>query len=190
MYNRNRFISMGFNTYVELTPEEAKAKYDEIITEWEMFLDQNDPNLRLDKDYFVHDRNLFEVIRRCDKRILYFYIFHELVDECEYKELAVKCFWIITLKPFMVVNTKSKIYNCPNEMFSLFLIFSAINKVYNRVFPNSEFKYPSADRIKDILYDFKYCSMSRESMISFIETLADTYGVGISYILKSLKDEN
>ncbi|MBD5442632.1 MAG: hypothetical protein K2M50_05160 [Treponemataceae bacterium] len=52
-------------------------------------------------------------------------------------------------------------------------------------FPNKEFKYPSSERIKDILYDFKYCSLSREAMIAFVETLADTYGVGISYILNN-----
>lgn len=188
MFDRNRFVSLDYKSYVELTPEEVKVRYDEIIDEWEKFLDQNDPNLKLDKDYFVHSRNLFEVIRRCDKRVLYFYIFHGLREECEYKELAVKCFWINSLKPFMVVNAESAIYNCPNEMFSLFLILSAINKVYNQTFPDKEFKYPSAERIQDILYDFKYCSISRESMISFIETLADTYGVGISYILNNLKE--
>ena len=72
-------------------------------------------------------------------------------------------------------------------MFSLFLILSAIRGVYNEVFPDEEFRYPSPERIQDILYDFKYCSISREAMISFVETLADTYGVGISYILKNVK---
>lgn len=185
MYNRNRFVDLNFKKYVELTDEEVQVRYDGIIKRWEDFLDQNDDSLRLDADYYVHSRNLFEIIRRCDKRVLYFYIFHDLKEECEYKEIAVLSFWLITLKPFMVVKEKSPIYNCPNEMFALYLILSVICGAYEKIFPGKEFKYPSADRIKDILYDFKYCSLSREAMIAFVETLADTYGVGISYILNN-----
>lgn len=186
--SRNRFVDLGYKQYTELTNEEIDQRYNEIIDKWELFLDQNDPNLIINEEYYVHERNLYEVIRRCDKRILYFYIFHGLIEECEYKEVAVQCFWINTLKPFMVVKRDSRIYNCPNEMFSLFLILSAIRGVYKNEYPDKEFVYPSPERIQDILYDFKYCSMSREAMISFVETLADTYGVGISYILKKAKD--
>lgn len=188
--NRNRFVDLGYKQYTELTDDEVKQRYDELIEKWEQFLNQNDMSLQLNKDYFVHSRNLFEVIRRCDKRILYFYVFHGLIEECEYKEIAVQCFWINTLKPFMVVNESSKIYNCPNEMFSLFLILSSIRGIYKTEFGDKEFKYPSSERIQDILYDFKYCSMSREAMISFVETLADTYGVGISYILNNKNNVN
>lgn len=185
--NRNRFVELGYKQYTELTNDEVKQRYNEIIEKWEQFLNQNSPSLQLNMDYYVHERNLFEVIRRCDKRVLYFYIFHGLKEECEYKEVAVQCFWINTLKPFMVINEDSSIYNCPNEMFSLFLILSAIRGIYENEYPEAEFNYPSPARIQDILYDFKYCSMSREAMISFVETLADTYGVGISYILKKSK---
>ncbi len=183
--NRNRFINLGYKKYTELTDSEVKQRYDDIIEKWEQFLNQNDPSLQLNSDYYVHSRNLFEVIRRCDKRILYFYIFYGLEEECEYKEVAIQCFWINTLKPFMVVNNNSPIYNCPNEMFSLFLILSAIRGIYKNEYEDKEFRYPSPTRIQDILYDFKYCSISREAMISFVETLADTYGVGIEYILKN-----
>jgi len=187
--SRNRFVDLDYKQYIELTDDEVKQRYDELINKWEQFLDQNDMSLQLNKDYFVHSRNLFEVIRRCDKRILYFYVFHGLEEECEYKEIAVQCFWLNTLKPFMVINENSKIYNCPNEMFSLFLILSAIRGIYKTEFEDKEFRYPSPERIQDILYDFKYCSISRESMISFVETLADTYGVGIIYILNKRKQK-
>lgn len=49
-------------------------------------------------------------------------------------------------------------------------------------YPDKEFSYPSAKRIQEILYDFKYCSLTREAMIAFVETFADVYGVGISSI--------
>lgn len=83
----------------------------------------------------------------------------------------------------MVVNSKSVIYNCPNEMFSFFLIMNLIEELYKENFPEKEFQYPSDKRIRDIIYKFKYCSLSRESMIAFVETFADTYNIGISYIL-------
>lgn len=183
MSEKNRFIELGYRQYVELTDDEVQQRYDALINQWINFLAFNKENLELGKDYYVHTNNLFEVIRRCDKRVLYFYVFHGLVEECEYKEIALLCFWINTLKPFMVVKEDSAIYNSPNEMFSLFLILSTIRGAYSKIVKDKEFKYPSDKRMRDILYDFKYCSMSREAMIAFIETLADSYGVGISYIL-------
>ena len=95
--------------------------------------------------------------------------------------LEIECFWLNTLKPFMVIDEKSKLYDCPNEKFSLFLILSTISAVYS-IYKNEKFEYPSKERIRDILYDFKYCSLSREAMISFVETFADTYGVGIEFV--------
>ena len=69
-------------------------------------------------------------------------------------------------------------------MFSLFRIISVIRAAYEKRNPGKKFEYPSPARIQDILYDFKYCSISREAMVAFIETFADVYGVGISDIFK------
>lgn len=179
---QRNFKELNYKTYEPLSSEQIEKVYDEIITCWQLFLEQNAPELILDQDYFVHKRNLFEIIRRCDERNLYYYVFHKLEDICEYKNIGLYCFWIINLKPFMVVNEKSAIYSCPNEMFALFLILMVIQRNFAEVYKDDEFKYPSDMRIRDILYEFKYCSLSRESMIAFIETFADTYGVGISYI--------
>lgn len=191
MFNgRIRFDEAGYKKYQELEPKEMQERYDEIISLWQSFLTQNDPTLQLGKDYFIHKKNLFETIRRCDERNVYYYVFHELEDICEYKDIALYCFWINTLKPFMVINERSNIYNCPNEMFSLFLILSVIEGAWKQ--KNGEqakFRYPSDARIKDIVYDFKYCSITREAMIAYVETLADTYGVGIEYILGNLEQK-
>ena len=184
---KKNYKKMGYVTYKELSEKEIMETYDKIIACWRDFLAQNDPGLLCDKDYFVHKKNMFEVIRRADKRDLYYYIFHELEDICEYKDIALYCFWIITLKPFMVINEDANIYNCPNEMFALYIILTTIEHVHSEKV-GGEFKYPSDERIRDIVYDFKYCSISRESMISFIETFADSYGVGISFILDELED--
>ena len=137
--------------------------------------------------YYVHKKNLFEVVKRQDQRMYYMRIFHGLEYPCEYKYIAIECFWINTLKPFMVIDENSTLYDCPNEKFSLFLILSTINAIYSIYRKNDKFEFPSKERIRDILYDFKYCSISREGMIAFVETYADTYGVGIQFILKDKK---
>ena len=181
------FEKQGYKKYQELSDEDIIKRYDQIIDFWREFLSLNDPGLKINVDYFIHKKNLFEVIRRCDERHLYYHVFHELKDVCEFKDIALHCFWINTLKPFMVINENSKIYNCPNEMFSLFLILNTIEGAFMK---NKEgvFEYPSNDRLIDILYDFKYCSLSREAMIAFVETLADNYGIGIEFILNNAKE--
>ena len=188
MYNTD-FAAKGYKPYEELEEKEIEASYNVIINQWREFLSLNAPDLLLNKDYYVHKRNMFEIISRCNKRELYHYIFHELKEITEYKEVAIKCFWILTLKPFMVVNDKSDIYNCPNEMFSLFLILSTIEEVLANEFPEREFTYPSEERMRDLLYKFKFCSLSREAMMALVETLADNYGVGISHILEKRKKD-
>lgn len=139
-------------------------------------------------EYHIHKPNMFEVLKRQDQRMYYLYVFHELELPCEYKYIAILCFWINTLKPFMVLDTSSRLYDSPNEKFSLFLILSAIRTVFEVYHEGEEFKPPSTERMRDILYDFKYCSLSREAMISFVETFADNYGVGIEFILSNPKE--
>lgn len=138
--------------------------------------------------YHVHKPNLFQVVKRQDQRMHYYKVFHALDYPCEYKYIAIECFWINTLKPFIVLDEKSSLYECPNEMFSLYLILATIRSIFELYFPEKKFEYPSKERMRDILYDFKYCSLSREAMISFVETFADNYGVGIQFILDHPED--
>ena len=160
--------------------EEMNRRQKAIEDLWREFLEfEGEPNLQ----YHIHKRNMFEVIKRQDQRMYYLNVFHDLDYPCEYKYLAVECFWINTLKPFMVIDEKSSLYDCPNEKFSLYLIFSMIRAIFTIYHKDEDFKYPSSERIRDILYDFKYCSISREAMIAFVETFADNYGVGIEFIL-------
>jgi len=172
-----------YKTYEDLNIEEFNNEYDYILKCWYNFLAVNSPDLKEGQDYYIHKRNLFEVIRRLDKRRVYYKVFHNLTEINEFKYVALQCYWINTLKPFMVVNEKSPIYNAPNELFSVYLIISMIRGVFSKVFPDTEFEYPSNRRITDIAYNFKYCDMSREATIAFVETFADNYGIGIQYIL-------
>ncbi len=168
--------------YETLSLEEMNRRFRVIETLWLEFLKyEGEEHLK----YHIHKENLFEVIKRQDQRMHYLKIFHQLNFPCEYKYVAIECFWLITLKPFIVTDENSGIYTCPNEMFSLYLILSTIAAVSQMYKPDEEFELPSTERIHDILYDFKYCSLSREAMISFVETFADTYGLGINFILNN-----
>lgn len=165
--------------------DELNRRFEVIEELWKEFLSsEGEDNVT----YHIHKENLFEVIKRQDQRMHYFKIFHSLDFPCEYKYVAIECFWINTLKPFVVTDENSGVYTCPNEMFSLYLILSTIRTVFELYKPQKPFIYPSNERIHDILYDFKYCSLSREAMISFVETFADTYGVGIEFIMKNKAD--
>ncbi len=179
----NKDIVLG--AYAIPSKSELNRRFQVIEQLWREFLKaEGEENL----EYFVHKENLFEVIKRQDQRMHYFKVFHDLKFPCEYKYIAIECFWLNTLKPFIVTNEASGIYTCPNEMFSLYLILSTIRTIFKLYKPNEEFIYPSTDRIHDILYDFKYCSLSREAIISFVETFADNYGVGINFILNNKGD--
>lgn len=188
MYDEQRLAE--YKVYEDLTNEEFNLQCDYIVGYWKEFLSQNAPMLREGKDYYIHRRNLFETVRRIDKRRVYYKVFHDLGAINELKYVALLCYWINTLKPFMVVKSDSPIYNAPNEMFSMFLIISTIREIFERIYPDREFEYPSDRRITDIVYNFKYCDLSREATIAFVETFADIYGVGIQYILNKNEQES
>ncbi len=176
--------------YKELSLFKINKRINEITIAWGNFLQENAPDLVEGKDYFIHKRNLVEVIRRVDKRKAYYEFYHKTDKICEHKKVAITAFWIITLKPFLVVNDASNIYNSPNELFAYYLILSLVRGLHDEYYPNRNFIEPSNERIVDILYDFKYSDISREGMIAFVETFADIYGVGIEKIIEKKKQSN
>lgn len=179
--NENLFVDEN-GYYKDKNFEEFKDYFDEILQLWQLFLDSQDENLTLDTDYYVHKRNLYEVIKRLDKRKTYYYVFHKIEKTCEYKRVAIMCYWINTLKPFMVVNEKSKVYSCPNEMFSLYLIITTLAGIFKEYYPDKKFELINKEDIRDYVYNFKYCDLSREAMIFFVETLAKSYGLGMEIL--------
>lgn len=175
----NKYLDMkGF--YKPQTKEEYKGASSRIISFWKRFLEaQGESKLKLHEDYYIHKRNLYEVIKRLDKRKTYYYVFHKIGRICEYKEIGILCYWLNTLKPFMVVNQESKLYNAPNEMFSLYLILCTLAEIHKKKRPKENFIPPDDYTLQDYIYNFKYCDMSREATIFFVETLAKSYGIGM-----------
>lgn len=165
--------------YKEPTQSDVETGIKQLIDMWEAFLCYQGESLTFEVDYYIQERNLYETVKRLDKRRTYYFVFHHISRICEYKEVAIMCYWINTLKPFMVVNKNSKIYNCPNEMFSLYLILSCLATIFESRFPGQKFVPPDKKTIQDYVYNFKYCDLSREAMIFFVETLAKSYGIGM-----------
>lgn len=171
--------------YRDRTEDEFEIQLNDFFDLWSRFLkSQNEESLLYGRDYFIHKRNLYEVLKRLDKRKAYYYVFHKIDKICEYKEIAILCYWINTLKPFMVVKENSKIYSCPNEMLSLYIIISTIARIFREYYPERTFEMLDDKTIQDYVYNFKYCDLSRESTIFFVETLAKSYGVGMEVISK------
>jgi len=108
----DRFEKMGLGQYVindaviEHT-EHFEEQYRFLLDSWSSFLKEHDDSLREDKDYFIHTRNLCEVIYRVDKRIAYYFVCLENLDICEYKWVGLYAYWLNTLKPFTVVEESS-----------------------------------------------------------------------------------
>jgi len=67
-------------------------------------------------------------------------------------------------------------------MFSLYLIIAVLREVYMKIHPKKEFKYPSDRDIKDTIYNFKYCGLSREAIIVYVETFAKSYKIGLDVL--------
>ena len=165
--------------YKELQTNDIKEKVNSILDYWNQFLVSQNEAIEYGKDYYIHTRNLYEVVKRLNKRKTYYYVFHGIKQICEYKEIAIMCYWINTLKPFMVVDEYSSVYSCPNEMFSLSIILATLASIFAEKYPVRDFILPDDKTIQDYVYNFKYCDLSREATIFFVETLARSYGIGM-----------
>jgi len=174
--------------YRYLSEEEARERTGELLRLWDSFLQVYDPSLRLDKDCFIHKRNLLEVIERVHKRETYYYVFHDIDHVCEYKYVALQCFWINSLKPFAIVNSNSPIYSYPNELFSFSLILAAFRRVFEKTYPGKAFPPTNSRMTEEIIYAFKYCDLTREAMILFVETLARSYGIAFEDVAPEDRD--
>lgn len=166
-----------YQPYEELSQSEYERLEKALIRHWSSFVDENDSSLK-DDQIHIHQKNLYEVIRRVERRVAYYEIFHELHKICEYKRTGITCYWLIKLKPFIVIDPDSCLYNSPNELFAFYYIMADFRSAFNELYgDNISFEYPSKDRVKEILYNFKYCNFSCEAIINFVETLAFEFRV-------------
>lgn len=161
--------------YQELSREENGKQSALIKKSWHHFLQLNDPLLD-NNEIFINEYNLMEVVERVSKRKYYYKVFHGIEHLSEFKELALICFWICKLKPFVVINPKSPLCASPNELFVIHLIISLLEACKDHAV---NFHYPDEITLKDIVYGLKYQDLTKEALIHYMECLALACGIGL-----------
>lgn len=161
--------------YKELTPNERRVQMELLLRVWDDFLHKNDPSLSKE-NIFINEYNLIECVERVSKRKFYFKVFHGIEHLAEFKEVALLCFWICKLKPFVVTKAESPLCASTNELFSVHLIYCMLEACKKHA---DNFHYPDNITIKNLIYALKYQDLSKEALIQYMECLAESCGIKI-----------
>lgn len=139
--------------YVTITDEEVYELHDSFIKIFEQFL--TDFGCPSDTNYTVNSYSLIDAIIRVDKRIAYFWCFHDM-EINERKEAALYVYWFLKFRPFNIMdnrflddNFSSKV----NEYFAIYLICSVLffdDKAFSKIVYTKEKK-------TNILFRKNYC---------------------------------
>ena len=159
--------------YRSLEVTEINSEISELEFVWVNFLKNYEKTPY--NEFLLNKDDLFEVVVRVDKRKDYYYYFHEIDDDdmSEYKEVALKSYWIIKLRPFHMINHLSDLHEYVNEWFALYLIFSILHRELQK--EGNLLKLPSKRYMNDLLYSMKYHDITKEAMIDIVESLAENY---------------
>lgn len=161
--------------YKELEEDENRAQREFIKRSWSLFLKLNDPALK-ETDYFINEYNLIEVVERVSKRKYYYKVFHGIEHLSEFKEIALICFWICKLKPFVVLKPDSVLCASTNELFAVHLVLSLLEACETKAV---NFHYPDKVTLKNIIYALKYQDLTKEALIQYMECLAIACGIDV-----------
>lgn len=161
--------------YKELNPEERRTQMELLLKVWDDFLQKNDSSLKK-ADIFINEYNLIECVERVSKRKFYFKVFHGIEHLAEFKEVALLCFWICKLKPFVVTKAESPLCASTNELFSIHLIYCMLEACKEHA---DNFHYPDNITVKNLIYALKYQDLSKEALIQYMECLAESCGIKI-----------
>lgn len=161
--------------YKELEPDERNEQIELLFRAWDDFLKKNDPTLS-QENIFINEYNVIECVERVSKRKFYFKVFHGVEHLAEFKEVALLCFWICKLKPFVVTKVESPLCASTNELFCVHLVYCMLDACREHA---ENFHYPDNITVKNLVYALKYQDLSKEALIQYMETLAQSCGVKI-----------
>lgn len=161
--------------YKELTPEERNVQMQHLLDIWNDFIQTNDTSLT-ESDIFINEYNLIECVERVSKRKYYFKVFHGIEHLAEFKEVALLCFWLCKLKPFVITKPESPLCASPNELLCVHLVYCMLEACKSQAI---NFHYPDNITIKNLIYALKYQDMSKEALIQYMECLAQSCGIQI-----------
>ena len=161
--------------YKELKETERNTHMELLLKVWDAFLQKNDPSL-LPESIFINEYNLIECVERVSKRKFYFKVFHGIEHLAEFKEVALLCFWICKLKPFVVTKPESPLCASVNELFCVHLVYCMLDACKEHA---DNFHYPDSITVKNLIYALKYQDLSKEALIQYMECLALSCGIKI-----------
>ncbi|MBQ8003523.1 MAG: hypothetical protein IJ299_00285 [Oscillospiraceae bacterium] len=116
------------------------------------------------------------IILRVDKREGYFMVFHDQTRINEIKQAALVAYWVLKLKPFMVITDDpimSHKFSRINEGFAAFYLLSAFKQYAKR--NGNEVKELSPRLVEELMYAFTYWDLSKESAILIAETIGEAF---------------
>lgn len=128
----------------------------------------------------IVETSVYQIITKVHQRKQYFEYFHRL-NMSDFKELALRCFWIIKTKPLYfksdTLTADNLTFESINEKFAVFYIikkFKALTKsdaVREKIdcFFSEQYVY-------ELVYSFTYRDISKEAMILIVETIAIALG--------------
>ena len=162
--------------YVPLPEDEIKHKSNSLILQFKKYASEIDLK---PEDVCIQRALLPRIITRVDKREGYFCVFHDNTKINEIKQAALYAYWIIKFKPFMVLSEDTDVvikYARINEGFAYFYIMCACRKCAE--IAGNKTSQASSKLMEEAMYGLTYWDLSKESLIMFAETIAESfYGI-------------
>jgi hypothetical protein len=127
-----------------------------------LWKDNNNPVLS--RNIIPDFKCILEIVDMVERRRIYYHIFHNKMNMSESKEIALYCYWILKLHPFLKFqnNKPIKQVNEVNAIITYRLLLNMVGAI-KRHFPN--------DSLDSFLHSFRYHDLSKEAMIAFCECL-------------------
>lgn len=159
--------------YTPPAEEQIKNKANELISQFSKYADV----IGLSSENVCMQRTLLpRIVLRVDKREGYFMVFHKQTRINEIKQAALVAYWILKLKPFMVITSDPEISHkfCQiNEGFAAFYLLSTL-KQYAIKNGNAVIDI-STRLLEETMYAFTYWDLSKESLILIAESIGEAF---------------
>jgi hypothetical protein len=135
------------------------------LKEWIWENDSEIPKGRLS----VSEDCILNIIDLVERLRVYFHVFHG-INMSEWNEVALYCFWIAKLQPFVEIpplNAKARQINEVNAMIAVRLLCRIVNSM-RRI--NGKGKIGQLN-LGNLIHSFRYRDMSKEAVMVLFENL-------------------
>jgi hypothetical protein len=117
----------------------------------------------------VSNECMASIIDLVERRRIYFHVFHG-INMSEWNEIALYCFWIAKLHPFLEVpplNAKARQINEVNAVIAVRTLYNAVNKIRQ----GQGKERLKRMNISNLIHAFRYRDISKEAVMAIFENL-------------------